>query len=75
MQAQVFKIHSDFYWVQADFEGTETIFECKIRANLKKQNVDTFIEIGPSKILSGLVRKTLKDVNISAVCKISDLNF
>jgi len=43
VQAQVFKIHSDFYWVQADIEGTETIFECKIRANLKKQNVEIFV--------------------------------
>ena len=41
---------------------------------LKEQGVDNFIEIGPSKILTGMVRKTLSDVNFAAICKISDLD-
>ncbi len=40
---------------------------------LKEQGVDTFIEIGPSKILTGMVRKTLSDINFFAICKIGDL--
>ncbi len=43
MQAQVFKIHSDFFWVQSDFENDCTIFECKLRANLKKQKTEVFV--------------------------------
>ena len=41
---------------------------------LKNNGTDNFIEIGPSKILSGMVRKTLKDVKISAITNISDLD-
>ena len=43
MQAQVFKIHSDFYWVQSDFNDDCTIYECKLRANLKKQKTEIFV--------------------------------
>lgn len=38
-----------------------------------ENGVDNFIEIGPSRILSGLVRKTLKDVKISAITTVADL--
>ena len=54
------QVYSSVHWVQT-------------LNYLQEQNVDNFIEIGPSKILSGMVRKTLKDVNISAVSKINDL--
>ncbi len=40
---------------------------------LKDNGVDNFIEIGPSKILLGMVRKTLKDVKINAITCIDDL--
>ena len=43
MQAQVFKIHSDFYYVQSDFNNDCTIYECKLRANLKKQMANVFV--------------------------------
>jgi len=41
---------------------------------LKDQGVDTFIEIGPGKTLSGLVRKTLTDVKCYAVVDVQSLN-
>jgi len=41
VQAQVFKIHSDFYWVQPN-NGC-TLIECKLRANIKKQKTDIFV--------------------------------
>lgn len=41
---------------------------------LRDNGVDNFIEIGPSKILSGMVRKTLKDVKINAITCIDDLD-
>lgn len=43
MQAQVFKIHSDFYWVQSTIKEDCTVFECKLRANLKKQKENVFV--------------------------------
>lgn len=43
MQAQVFKIHSDFYYVQPEIEGDNTIYECKLRANLKKQKIEVLV--------------------------------
>ena len=41
---------------------------------LKDQGVDTFIEIGPGKTLSGFVRKTLTDVKCYAVTDGESLN-
>ncbi len=41
---------------------------------LKEKGVDTFIEIGPGKTLSGLVRKTLTDVKCYAVVDVESLN-
>ena len=43
MQAQVFKIHSDYYWVQSDFNDDCTIYECRLRANLKKQRAEVLV--------------------------------
>jgi len=41
---------------------------------LKENGVDTFIEIGPGKTLSGLVRKTLTDVKCYAITDVESLN-
>ena len=54
------QIHSSVKWVQT-------------LNYLKEQGVDNFIEIGPAKILSGMVRKTLKDVKIFAISNKEDL--
>ena len=43
MQAQVFKIHSDFYYVQSDFNDDCSVYECKLRLNLKKQKEEVFV--------------------------------
>ncbi len=40
---------------------------------LKEQGVDNFIEIGPAKVLTGMVRKTLKEVKASAITSVSEL--
>ena len=34
---------------------------------------NNFIEIGPAKVLTGMVRKTLKDVKVSAISTVEDL--
>ncbi len=42
--------------------------------NMQADGVDTFIECGPGKTLSGLVKKTLKDVKICRVENLQTLN-
>ena len=42
--------------------------------NMKEQGIDTFIECGAGKTLSGLVKKTLKDVTILRVENLKTLN-
>ena len=42
--------------------------------NMQEDGVDTFIECGPGKTLSGLVKKTLKDVRIFRIENIKTLN-
>ena len=54
------QVYSSVHWVQT-------------LQLLKEQSVDNFIEIGPSKILTGMVRKTLTDVNYGAICTVNDL--
>ena len=41
---------------------------------MRGEGVDGFIEIGPSNVLSGLVKRTLKDVNSENIEKPEDLN-
>ena len=41
---------------------------------LKECGVDTFVEIGPGKTLSGFVRKTLTDVKSYAICDIESFD-
>ena len=56
-QGQIFKIHSDFYYVSSD----NNIFECKIREVLKKQKqkiyVGDFVEFQDGAIEKILPRK------------------
>ena len=41
--------------------------------NMSKEGVDTFIEIGPGKVLSGMVKRTLKDINSFSINYINDM--
>lgn len=58
MEGQIFKIHSDFYYVQKD----NKTFECKIREVLKKQKIKIvtgdFVEFEDGVISKVLPRKT-----------------
>lgn len=46
----------------------------KIIQNMLKEGVDTFVEVGPGKTLSGFVKKTNPDVNIFNIEDINSLN-
>ena len=39
-----------------------------------ENNVNHFIEIGPGKVLSGLVKRISRDVKIDTINSISDIN-
>ena len=40
---------------------------------MKNQNINTFIEIGPGKVLTGMVKRTLKDINSFSINSINDI--
>jgi len=41
--------------------------------NISKENVTEFIEIGPGKVLTGMVKRTLKDINSFSLNSIDDI--
>ena len=41
--------------------------------NMSKKNVTNFIEIGPGKVLSGMVKRTLKNINCFSINSIDDM--
>ena len=80
MQAQVFKIHSDFYYVQSDFNDDGTIYECKLRLNLKKQHAEVFVgdfveidEIN-NKSKQGFISKILPRKNFMPRPKVANID-
>ena len=40
---------------------------------MSKAGVKNFIEIGPGKVLSGMVKRTIKDVNCFSINSIADI--
>mgnify|MGYP001371582162 CR=1 FL=1 len=41
--------------------------------NMNEQSVNNFIEIGPGKVLSGMVKRTVKDINCFSINSIDDM--
>ena len=41
--------------------------------NMSKQKVTDYIEIGPGKVLNGMVKRTLKDINCFSINSIDDI--
>ena len=41
--------------------------------NMSNENVNNFIEIGPGKVLSGMVKRTLKNINCFSINSIDDI--
>ena len=54
---------------------TGTVNWYKIIKNMKKNNIDTIIELGPKKVLSKLAKKINSDFKILSVDNLSDLKF
>ena len=42
--------------------------------NMSNNGVNDFIEIGPGKVLSGLVKRIIKDIKVSSINSIEDIN-
>ena len=40
---------------------------------MSKENITEYIEIGPGKVLSGMVKRTLKDINSFSINTIDDI--
>ncbi len=40
---------------------------------MSKENINNFIEIGPGKVLSGMVKRTVKDINCFSINSIDDM--
>ena len=41
--------------------------------NMSKENVSNFVEIGPGKVLSGMVKRTVKNINCFSINSINDM--
>ena len=41
--------------------------------NMSKENINDFIEIGPGKVLSGMVKRTVKNINCFSINSIDDM--
>ena len=41
--------------------------------NMNKENIANFIEIGPGKVLSGMVKRTVKNINCFSINSIDDM--
>ena len=41
--------------------------------NMSKENVSNFVEIGPGKVLSGMIKRTLKNINCFSINSIDDM--
>ena len=41
--------------------------------NLKKAGINNFVEIGPGKVLTGMVKRTIKEVNCFSINSIADI--
>ena len=41
--------------------------------NMTKENVSNFVEIGPGKVLSGMVKRTVKNINCFSINSIDDM--
>ena len=41
--------------------------------NMSKTGVNNFIELGPGKVLTGLVKRTIKDANCFSINSITDI--
>lgn len=59
-KALILQLTSPVYW-------TQTMLE------MQNDSINSFIEIGPNKVLQGLVKRTLKDVEISGFDKFTDI--
>ena len=42
---------------------------------MSKAGVSNFIEIGPGKVLSGMVKRTVKNVNCFSINSIADIKY
>ena len=45
----------------------------KIISNMKAEKIDTFIEIGPGKALTGFIKKEFQDVNVINISDVTSL--
>ena len=41
--------------------------------NMSKENISNFIELGPGKVLSGMVKRTVKNINCFSINSIDDM--
>jgi len=38
-----------------------------------KENINNFVEIGPGKVLSGMIKRTVKNINCFSINSIDDM--
>ena len=79
---EILKKYKKFSFTKNNLENIKNLLVHQIYSNVRwresiinmsKEKITDFIEIGPGKVLSGMVKRTVKDINSFSINSIDDI--